>query len=142
MIDKDIIANLRLVHGSYNALMMMLFIYQGWLGLRIRRGRMAGNPPLETIKRHRKTGPVFAIMGVLGFFAGVTLIYLDYGRILKYPPHFITGLAIAFAIAAVFLISRKIKGLDSEWRTPHFRRGILLVCLYLVQVFLGIGILF
>ncbi|TAL25611.1 MAG: DUF4079 family protein [Nitrospirae bacterium] len=142
MIDKDIIANLRLVHGSYNALMMMLFIYQGWLGLRIRRGRIAGNPPLEIIKRHRKTGPVFAIMGVLGFFAGVTLIYLDYGRILKYPPHFLTGLSIVFAIAAVFLISRKIKGLDSEWRTPHFRRGILLVCLYLVQVFLGIGILF
>lgn len=142
MIDKDIIANLRLVHGSYNALMMMLFIYQGWLGLKIRRGRMAGNPSLEAVKRHRKTGPIFAIMGVLGFFAGVTLIYLDYGRILKYPPHFITGLAIVFSITTTFLISRKIKGHDSPWRTFHFRLGLLIVGLYLLQAFLGIGILF
>ena len=142
MPDKELIANLRLVHGSYNAIMMFLFIYQGWLGLRIRRGRKAGNPQFAAIKRHRKSGPVFAIMGVAGFFAGAILIYLDYGRLLKYPPHFITGLAVVFSITTAFLISRKIKGTDSAWRTPHFRRGLLVLCLYLIQVFLGIGILF
>ncbi|KAF0144305.1 MAG: hypothetical protein FD156_1990 [Nitrospirae bacterium] len=142
MIDKELIANLRLVHGSYNAMMMFLFIYQGWLGLKIRRGRTSGNPQFATMKRHRKSGPVFAIMGVTGFLAGATLIYLDYGRLLKYPPHFITGLAVVFSITTAFLISRKIKGTDSAWRTPHFRRGLLVLCLYLIQVFLGIGILF
>jgi len=142
MLDKEIIANLRLVHGSYNAIMMFLFIYQGWLGLRIRGGRKAGSPSFEIIKRHRKSGPIFAIMGATGFFAGAILIYLDYGRLLKYPLHFITGLAIVFSITTAFLISRKIKGPDSAWRTPHFRRGTLVICLYLIQVFLGIGILF
>ncbi len=141
MLDKQTIAYLKLVHGFYNASMMLLFIYQGWLGLRIRKQRMRGVQAFEVIKRHRKFGPVLALLGVAGFFAGLVLIYLDTGRILKYPQHFITGLAVVFSIIATFIISRKIKGLDSPWRTPHFRRGLAVLILYTIQVFFGLRIL-
>ena len=143
MIDKQLIAYFRLVHGSYNTLMMVLFIYQGLLGLKIRKQRKAGNQmPFKIIKRHRKTGPILALMGVIGFFAGAALIYLDYGRLLKYPLHFLTGLAISLLIATTFFISKKIKGSDSLWRNLHFRVGILILSLYPIQAFLGVGILF
>ena len=90
MIDKQLIAYFRLVHGSYNTLMIVLFIYQGLLGLKIRKQRKAGNQmPFKTIKRHRKIGQILVLMGVIGFFAGAALIYLDYGRLLKYPLHFL-----------------------------------------------------
>lgn len=140
--DKQVIAYLRLVHGSFNIIVVLLFIYQGILGLKIRKNRKAGTPLFNTIKRHRKSGPLIALMGGIGFLAGVVLIYLDYGRLLKYPLHFITGMAIVFSIVSAFTISKKIKGSESPWRTPHFRRGILILCLYAIQVFLGIGILF
>ncbi|MBI4684326.1 MAG: DUF4079 family protein [Nitrospirae bacterium] len=143
MIDKQTIAYLRLVHGAYNTLMMFLFIYQGSLGLRIRRQRKAGGKPqFNIIKRHRKTGPVLAVMGIAGFFAGVTLAYLDYGHLLKYPLHFIIGWDIALLISATFFISGKIKGPDHKWRNLHFSLGILILTLYPVQLFLGTGILF
>jgi len=142
MIDKETIAYLKLIHGSYNVIMMFLFMYQGWMGLKIRRGRKAGVQSFDIVKRHRKFGPVLALMGVGGFLAGVTLIYLDTGRFLKYPLHFATGLSLVFCIATAFMISRKIAGPESPWRTPHFRRGILIICLYLVQVSLGLSILF
>ena len=45
---------LKLLHGSYNVVMMVLFIRQGVLGIRIRQERVAGRAPLfEAIKRHR-----------------------------------------------------------------------------------------
>ena len=143
MIDKQLIAYLRLVHGSYNTLMMVLFIYQGLLGLKIRKQRkVGGQMPFKIIKRHRKIGPILALMGVIGFFAGAALIYLDYGRLLKYPLHFLTGLAISLLIATTFFISKKIKGSDPLWRNLHFRVGILILSLYPIQAFLGVGILF
>ncbi|RJQ15097.1 MAG: DUF4079 family protein [Nitrospiraceae bacterium] len=143
MPDKQLIAYLRYVHASYNTLMMCLFIYQGVLGLKIRRARKRGEkPPVSTIKRHRQDGPLLALLGVLGFFAGVTLIFLDYGRLLKYPVHFIMGLIMALSITATFIISKKIEGPESAWRNAHFRLGVLILSMYPVQVFLGIGILF
>lgn len=143
MIDKQLIAYFRLVHGSYNTIMIVLFIYQGLLGLKIRKQRKAGSQmPFKIIKRHRKIGPILALMGVIGFFAGAALIYLDYGRLLKYPLHFLTGLAISLLIATTFFISKKIKGSDSLWRNLHFKLGILILSLYPIQAFLGIGILF
>ncbi|MCI0468567.1 MAG: DUF4079 family protein, partial [Nitrospirae bacterium] len=87
-------------------------------------------------------GPVLAILGIAGFFAGIILIYLDYGRILKYPLHFINGLAVVFAIISTYLISRKITGADSPARPVHLRRGILLLSLYALQILLGAAILF
>jgi hypothetical protein len=143
LIDKQLLSSLRLVHGSYNFLVMLLFFYHGWLGITIRRARKSKAPlPLAAIKRHRKTGPVLAIMGGFGFLIGFTLILLDTGNVLEFPSHFLVGCTIVLCLLSTFLISRKIKGPDSPYRIPHFVLGITILCLYLIEVFLGIGVLF
>ena len=141
MLDKSLISELRLVHGSYNSIMMLLFLYQGSLGLRIRRQRKAGNKPdLSIIKRHRHIGPVLAPLGVLGFFAGVALALLDYGGLMKNTLHFFAGLLLASSITTTYFVSTKIRGPESPSRNLHFRLGVFILCLYPIQVFLGLGI--
>jgi len=136
--SKELIANLRLVHGAYNTLVISLFVYQGILGLMIRRSE---KKPIHIIRRHRKIGPVIAVLGITGFIIGMTLALLEWGRILKYPLHFITGLTIVSLIITTFIISRKIKGPDPYWRNRHYALGISIICLYSFQAFLGLGIL-
>ncbi len=143
LVNRQLLPSLRLVHGSYNSLVMLLFFYHGWLGITIRRARKSkGHLPFAVIKRHRKTGPALAIMGGFGFLIGLTLTLLDSGNILQFPAHFMVGCTIVLCLLSTFLISRKIKGPDSPYRTPHFVLGITILCLYLIQVFLGIGVLF
>ncbi len=141
MIDKQLIANLKLVHGSYNAVIMFLFIYQGFLGLKIRRDRRTGTQAFDVIRRHRRLGPVLATLGIIGFFAGLILVYLDYGDILRYPLHLIAGMAIVSSITGTYLISKKIKAADLTLRTTHFIAGIIIICLYVIQAFIGLGML-
>ena len=143
LISRHILSNLRLVHACYNTSIMLLFFYHGWLGLTIRRRRRAKAPlPFPMIRRHRKMGPVLIVLGVLGFFIGLTLVLLDTGKIFEFPPHLFTGLVIVVLLLTMYVVSRKIKGTDSPYRTPHFILGIILLCLYLIEVFLGIGVLF
>jgi hypothetical protein len=143
MIDKQIIAYLKLIHGAFNTLVLLLLISQGWDGLKIRNIRRAGNPPdFKTIKRHRKNGPLFTILGCLGFIAGAIIVYLDEGEIFEYPIHFITGSVITFLLITTYLISKRISGAESRLRTPHFILGIGVLGIYLFQIFLGLEILF
>ena len=135
--DRESIEYLKLIHGTFNTLVLLLFLYQGKLGLRIRSsGRN------DYIKRHRQIGPVAAVLGVSGFLAGMTVVYLDAGHILKYPFHFITGLIIASLIITTYLISKKIKSQDIYWRNRHYAVGISILLLYFVQALLGLGVLF
>lgn len=136
--SKELISYLKLLHGGYNAVVILLFVYQGILGLRIRKSE---NKPVHIARRHRKTGPVLAILGILGFIAGMTVVFLDKRRIIKYPFHFITGLTIVSLIVTTFIISRKIKGADTYWRNRHYALGILIITCYFLQALLGLGIL-
>jgi hypothetical protein len=136
--SRELILYLKLLHAGFNSLVIMLFVYQGILGLRIRRSE---KKTIHIIRKHRKTGPVIAVLGALGFIAGITVIFLDTGRILKYPPHFLLGLIIVSLIMSTYLISKKIKGPEPYWRNRHFALGILIICLYFVQAFLGLGVL-
>jgi hypothetical protein len=134
---------LRIGHGLFNALVAVLFFYQGWLGLTIRRARRSqASIPLAAVKRHRKTGPVLVSLGGLGFLIGLILILIDTGRLLFYPLHLSIGLTIVVLLMGTFLISRRIKRPDSPYRTPHFILGICILLLYVFQSFLGLGILF
>jgi hypothetical protein len=134
---------LRIVHGLFNAFVAVLFFYQGWLGLTIRRARRSqASIPLGAVRRHRKTGPVLASLGGLGFLVGLILAIIDTGRILFYPLHLFIGLTIVVFLIGTFLISRRIKRLDSPYRTPHYILGICILLLYVFQSFLGLGILF
>jgi hypothetical protein len=93
------------------------------------------------IKRHRALGPLLVLLGISGFFAGLSIAYLDQGRIFRYPLHFLFGLAIPAVVLITFAISRRIRPGDSPWRNIHFLFGIALLVLYLIQVTLGLGIL-
>jgi hypothetical protein len=143
MIDKEFIAYFKVAHGFFNLCMMSLFCFQAWMGFLIRQARTSGVPaPLDAVRRHRKAGPVFALWGVLGFIAGMTVVAVDKGRVFEYPLHFLTGLFIALCIGGVYIFSRRIKGPDPAVRNIHFGLGLLLLALYVVQVFLGLAILF
>jgi hypothetical protein len=138
-----LIQYVKLLHGFYNALVLFLFFYQAWLGLTIRRTRRSKAPfPVASVKRHRKAGPVLAILGGLGFLVGLTLVLMDTGRILEYPLHLCVGLVIVPLLISAFIVSRKIKGPDSPFRMPHFILGMCILLLYVIQSFLGLGILF
>jgi hypothetical protein len=138
----DLIPYLKYLHGLFNGFVAILFIYQGLIGLTIRRDRIAGrSPTVSTIKRHRKTGPIIAIMGIAGFFAGATIVYLDEGRIFEHPVHFIIGLSIAALIFVTYLISKKIKAGVSTFRTAHLFIGAVIICFYFVQAFIGLSML-
>lgn len=141
MLDEQTIAYLKLLHGFYNTAVMVLFAYHGLLGLQIRRERKAGIRSFSIIKRHRKLGPILAIESMIGFLAGVIIVFLDYGHFFKYPIHFITGLLIVLSVITTLIISKKIKGVDDLWRDRHYVLGILIISFYLIQVFLGLGIL-
>jgi len=134
---------LRLLHGLFNAAVMLLFFYQARLGITIRHARRSKAAfPLTAVKRHRKVGPVLVVLGGLGFLAGLALAILFEGRALQYPLHFFTGLTIVLLLIGTFLISRRIKGPNSPLRKPHFVLGLCVLVLYVIQSFLGLRILF
>jgi hypothetical protein len=141
--ENIVVPYLLYAHGLFNSLVIMLFLFQGWLGLKIRHGRISGNPQeVKFVRRHRKVGPALAIMGIFGFISGIGTAYLSEGEIFEYPLHFLTGLTISSLIILTFLISRKIRGRESPWKNPHYIIGIAIITLYFFQAFLGIGILF
>lgn len=143
LIDPQLLSSLRLTHGIFNAVVMLLLIYHGRVGIAIRRERRADRPlPFPLIRRHRKGGPVFAGLAVFGYLSGVVLVLLDTGNLLEHPYHFLVGSTIVFLIVTTVIFSRKIKGRDSPYRTPHFVIGITILIFYPVQAFLGIGVLF
>jgi Protein of unknown function (DUF4079) len=130
-------------HGLYNIVVIMLFLFQGWLGIKIRNGRISGNPlEVKFVRRHRKFGPFIAILGIFGFTGGIATAYLSEGEIFEYPLHFLTGMTISSLIIITFMVSRKIRGRESTWRTIHYYIGLMIISLYFFQAFLGIGILF
>jgi cytochrome b561 len=142
VIDKQVIANLRPIHGAYGLLVMLLFWYQAFLGFSIRKARREGGTNPGAIKRHRRNGPVIAMLAVAGYMGGAVLGYLDNGRLLKYPLHFLNGTAIIITVITTVIISRRMKARDTVLRNFHAALGLLLLCLYALQAFLGIGILF
>lgn len=142
LISRELLADLRIVHGLFNFAVMLLFFYTARYGQMIRRARKARAPlPVAAMRRHRYLGPRLAVLGGLGFGAGLTLVLLDTGDILKYPAHLLGGSIIVTLLLSTFMVSRKIKGPDSPYRNTHYQLGIAILTVYIVEVFLGIGVL-
>jgi hypothetical protein len=131
----------KLAHGSFNTLLALTFFYQAWMGLRIRSGRKRGEPRPILVRRHRKVGPFLVALGVLGFCLGLTLVLIDKGRVFEYPLHLAVGASIALFLLGQYAVSRKIKGLESPWRTPHLAIGVGIVLLYVFQILVGLSLL-
>jgi hypothetical protein len=138
---EQIINVFKILHGSFNLLVMGLFIHQGLTGLRIRKGRKSGITSLAAIKSHRVKGPALTIMGALGFIGGAGMAFLDRGHIFESQLHFTTGAVITLAIISTYLISRQIKRGTLSLRDIHLAAGILIISLYPVQIFLGLDLL-
>ena len=129
-------------HALYNAILFLCFIYQSMLGLRIRERRKSGSAPVARNNRlHRKFGPVLVFAGIAGCISGFFLVYYDYKSIFNYKLHSVSGFSIAVLLPATYYISKKIKAGDSPWRLNHFRLGFFILCLYCIQVLLGIIII-
>jgi len=131
----------KVAHGSFNALLALVFLYQARMGLRIRRGRKRGETQLKAMRRHRRLGPFLVCMGLLGYCLGLLLVYIDKGRVLEYPPHLAVGSLIVLFLLGQYAVSRKIKGPESSWRTPHLAIGVGIICLYVLQIVIGVGVL-
>jgi hypothetical protein len=140
--DKQVIAYLKLLHGAYNLFIMFLWWYQALMGGRVRKTRKSGGLNPKAVRRHRKSGPVISYLAVAGYLWGAVLGYIDNGRLLKYPLHFITGSIIILVIITISIISRSITVRESFSRDLHVILGLVLLCLYGIQAFLGAGILF
>ncbi len=142
LISREMIAILKLVHGMFNLTVVMLFFYHARNGLLIRRARKNSAPlPLQAIKHHRKMGPTLALLGAGGFSAGLLLVLVDTGNPLLYPAHLLAGVAIVTLLFFTWRVSLKITGQTSKERELHFRLGLAILALYLVNVLLGIGVL-
>lgn len=139
---RQLIPHLVLGHGLFNLLVFGLFLRQGWLGLAIRQARQHGAPPpLDAIRKHRRTGPLAALLGGAGFLAGIVLVLADTGNLAEYPLHLLVGGIIVLTLAGLYALSRRIDKADSPYRAPHASLGLLLVGLYLLQGYLGLSIL-
>jgi hypothetical protein len=139
---RQLVPWLALAHGALHMVLLLLFIYQGWLGWRIRKARRAGGAlPRTALAGHRRNGPLLAVFCLLGFVAGLFIVLLDAGRVGVYPLHLLLALIIVLNLSALFLVSRKIRAGAEPWRGAHRWLGILLLCLYPLQALLGLSIL-
>jgi len=129
-------------HAIFNSLLALAFLYQARMGLVIRRGRRKGEPQFVAIKRHRKFGPLLVAMGILGYCFGLILVYIDKGRVLEYPLHLAVGSLIVIFLLGQYAVSKKIKGLESPWRSPHLAVGVGILCLYALQIVIGLTVFF
>jgi hypothetical protein len=142
MISDGLVSTLQVAHAVFNSALFLAFAFQGLLGWRIRRARVGGVlQDFALVKRHRALGPVLASLLPLGYLAGLITAYLHKGLWVRYPAHLAVGTALLAVAAALFLVSRGIRGAQSPWRTPHFALGLLLLCVFAVQIFLGLNIL-
>jgi len=142
LISRELISILKLVHGAFNFSVMLLFWYHARNGLLIRGARTnKARLPFQAIKRHRRMGPVLALLGAGGFSAGLILILLDTGNVFEHSPHLFVGTAIVSLLLITYRVSRKIAGQAGRERDLHYRLGLAILALYLVNVVLGIGIL-
>ena len=141
MASDGLISTLQLAHVSVNSALFFAFVYQGRLGWRIRRRRVAGVlQDLSVVKRHRTLGPILAALLPIGYLAGLITVYLHKGLWVRYPGHLAVGTVLLLLVCSIFLVSRRIRGAQSPWRTPHFALGLLLLCTFLVQIYLGLNI--
>jgi len=134
---------LEYAHGFFNSIVILLFFYQGWLGLQIRNRRKAGNPPeVKFVRRHRKLGPSLAVLAIFGFGGGIATVYLGGEEFFEHPVHFMNGLIIIILIIITFFVSGKIQGRDVGIRNVHYLIGLAILALYFFQAYLGIKMIF
>ena len=140
---QSVISSIKYAHGSFNAILLLIFLYQGWLGLRIRGRRKSGKPSeVQFAVRHRNLGMFLPFLVIAGFGGGIGAVFLSLDDFFVYPVHFLNGLALSFLVVATSLISKKIRARENEWRNIHYYIGVTIIFLFAVQVYFGLSMLF
>jgi len=141
MVSDSVVSTLQLTHVFFNGALFFALAYQGRLGWRIRRRRVAGVlQDFSAVKRHRTLGPILAALLPFGYLAGLITAYLHKGIWVRYPGHLAVGTVLLVVVCSTYLVSKRIRGAQSPWRTPHFALGVLALCAFLVQIYLGLNI--
>ena len=141
MIPDGVVSILQVAHVLANSALFFALAYQGLLGWRIRNRRVKGAlQDFGVVKRHRTLGPILATLLPIGYLAGLSTTYIGRALWVRYPGHFAVGTALLVVMGSAALVSKKIRGPLSPWRAPHFALGLLLLCGFLAQIFLGLNI--
>lgn len=142
MTADGIVFALQAAHVAANGTLFFALAFQGLLGVRIRRRRVSGVlQDFGIVKKHRALGPVLAALLPVGYLAGLAAASVGKEPLVRYPGHFAAGTALLLVAGLAVLFSKRIRGSQSPWRTPHFEMGLLLLCLFLFQIWLGLNIL-
>jgi hypothetical protein len=137
---------LNFVHPPLMWVLLGMCIYAMYLGVQIRRTRSA-TPEIrkELIKgkyndRHHKIGSIILALMVLGSIGGITVTYINNGKLFV-GPHLLAGLGMTALIAlSASLTPYMQKG--QEWaRIGHITINVSIVGLFGWQAFSGLEIL-
>lgn len=139
---RELIPYLQGAHAVFNAVLLLGLLSLGIVGWGNRRNRLAGRPmnaPL--VRRHRRWGVILAGILPFSYLGGLGTVFLDFKTLLKFPLHLGIGTLLLAAVGLTYLASRKIRGLQSPWRTRHFLLGLACLVLFLAQAVLGLDVL-
>jgi Protein of unknown function (DUF4079) len=137
---------LNFVHPPLMWVLLGMCIYAMYLGVQIRRTRSA-TPEIrkELIKgkyndRHHKIGSIILALMVLGSIGGITVTYINNGKLFV-GPHLLAGLGMTALIAlSASLTPYMQKG--QEWaRIGHITINVSIVGLFGWQALSGLEIL-
>lgn len=125
-------------------ILLALALYTLYLGVQARRTRLAeGEPKKELIKgrfatRHHQIGSIFLALIVMGAIGGITVTYINSGKI-AIGPHLFVGLAIVGLVstsAALVPFMQK-----HPWvRSVHVSLNLVLLGLFGWQAITGVQI--
>lgn len=141
MITDGIVSTLQVTHAFFAGVLFLAFVFQGHLGWRLRKKRVAGVlQDFSLVKKHRARGPILATLVSVVYLAGLITVYLHKGLWVRHPGHLAGGTVLLVVVGSVYLASKRIRGTQSPWRTPHFALGLLLLCAFAVQIYLGLNV--
>lgn len=125
-------------------ILLALTLYTLYLGVQVRRTRLAeGEPKKELIKgrfavRHHQIGSILLALIVIGAIGGITVTYITSGKIVI-GPHLFAGLGVVGLIATSAALVPFMKQYD--WvRSVHVSLNLILLGLFGWQAVTGVQI--
>jgi hypothetical protein len=125
-------------------ILLALALYTLYLGVQVRRTRLAeGEPKKELIKgrfamRHHQIGSILLALMVMGAIGGITVTYLNNGKIVI-SPHLFAGLGIVGLITTSAALVPFMK--QHDWvRSIHVSLNLMVLGLFGWQAVTGVQI--
>lgn len=145
LIPEPIIVWSQFIHPTVMWGLLALTVYALYLGIQIRRTRLAeGDVKKELIKgrfnvRHHQIGSILLALMVLGSIGGMAITYLNNGKLFV-APHLLAGLGMTGLIAASAALSPFMQKGQNWARYTHIFLNITLLGLFSWQAVTGVEI--